>query len=704
MPAGIRTLRFAEHVVPGVFWGLAAWSSYAVMEFIFSSVGYRLTRPYAVFTGWHWRLTVLVLAGYLLTGLAAGSLAGLAVSIARMDQRAVQPAASIGLLLALILNAAAAGIDFSSAVQAGAAFLFLLLSALELHDSRWRGKVGWVADPWMVSLAWLGIGYALTLVKGGLSSQLDRRITFAAAAMAVVIAAALAGATFVGQRWGHHAIRVRHATCATGLLLLAASFLLSLDGARVAAAQSGGFPTSQRPNLVLIVMDTVRADHLSLYGYSRNTTPRLKQLAADAVVYRNAISASDITLTSHASIFTGMYPSWHNAFSQPPGATYGRELSAQTPTLAELLRKQGYETLGVAANLYLRADFGLERGFDTFRIPRPVPMLADDNRTMLRYPLRRALAWVTETAQFDRLFAFGEEVNRELFTALDNRSRPAAPFFAFVNYMDAHYPYAPPDPYDRMFPGKRPRITQEHLGEDIDAIARGERPQPWYREHCESQYDGGIAYVDAQIGHVVDWLKQHNAYEQTMIVVTSDHGEAFGEKHRTGHANSPYQNLLHTALLVKFPASKKKGMETQPVSLTDIAPTVLAASGTTAPPTMQGVDLAAANHASRPIYAETFQNPVAHSPDCPAGCVTKVLIDWPFKYVDNRTSRRQELYDLSQEPQENHNLLATQPELARRLANRLQSWASRSPVQSNEIKKVNPGIADTLRGNGYVAR
>jgi arylsulfatase A-like enzyme len=673
------------------------------MEWIFTSLAYRLTRPYAVFTGWHWRLTVLVLAGYLVTGLAVGALAGLAVGLARRDPRAVEPAAAITLLLALILNAVAVGgIGVSSAVQIGAALVLLLLLLAQWRDPRWQATLGWIANPWILSLVWLGTGYSFTIVNAGLGSQLGRRMDLAAAALAAAMILALAGALFIGRQWRHYSMLLRHATCSASLLLLVTCWVLSFDGGRVASAQSGAFPASKHPNLLLIVMDTVRADHLSLNGYARDTTPRLKELAADAMVYRNAISASDITLTSHASIFTGMYPSWHNAYSLPPAAVYGRELSAKTPTLAELLRREGYETVGVAANLYLRADFGLDRGFDTFRIPRPVPMLADDDRTMLRYPLRRALAWVTETAQFDRLFAFGEEVNRELFAALDNRKRQPAPLFAFVNYMDAHYPYAPPAPYDRMFPGKRPRITQEHLGEDIDAIARGQEPQPWYRDHCESQYDGGIAYIDAQIGRIVDWLKLHNAYEQTMIVVTSDHGEAFGEKHRTGHANSPYQNLLHTALLVKYPGSTRKGIETQPVSLTDIAPTALAALGITPPVTMQGVDLAIAN--SRPIYAETFQNPVAHSPDCPEGCVTKVLLEWPYKYVDNRTNRRQELYDLSQDPQENHNLFATQSELAGRLANHLQAWTNHLPNQSTEIKKVNPGIADTLRGNGYVAR
>ena len=173
-----------------------------------------------------------------------------------------------------------------------------------------------------------------------------------------------------------------------------------------------------RPNVLLIVMDTVHADHLAVYGYERDTTPNLRDLARDSMVYTNAISASDITLTSHASLFTGMYPSWHGAYCDPQNAAYGRAISNAYPTVAELLHSGGYQTTGVAANLYLRADFGLERGFDRFRIPRPVPLLAAENAFMLRRGLRRGLSLVFDTAQFDRLYALGEDINSELFADL----------------------------------------------------------------------------------------------------------------------------------------------------------------------------------------------------------------------------------------------------------------------------------------------
>jgi arylsulfatase A-like enzyme len=451
-------------------------------------------------------------------------------------------------------------------------------------------------------------------------------------------------------------------------------------------------------------MDTVRADHLSIDGYARNTTPHIKALAQDSVTYLNAFSASDITLTSHASIFTGMYPSWHGAYSQPPEARYGRELSPKYPTLAELLKRNGYETIGVAANLYLRADFGLERGFDEFTIPRPVPMLSDDTRYMLRYPLRRVLSHFADTAQFDRLYTFGEDIDRELFTALGQRSRPGDPFFAFVNYMDAHFPYVPPAPYSARFPGKRPGFTQDDLNAEMEQISHNTGNPPDYRAHCESQYDGGVAYEDEQIGKIVNWLKRHNAYDNTMIVVTADHGESFGERHRVGHANSPYQNLLHVGLVVKYPHSSRRGVESAPVSLIDLAPTALSIMNIAPPAEMQGVPLASGVPAGRRLYAETFVNPVMHSSDCPDGCATRVLVEWPFKYIRNLTNGKLEFYDLSTDPDEHHNLSATQPEHAAMLSDHLAEWSKNLPAQSVQVKRVAPGIQRGLEGNGYIQK
>jgi len=463
-------------------------------------------------------------------------------------------------------------------------------------------------------------------------------------------------------------------------------------------AASGALSNSSRPNVVLIVMDTVRADHLSLYGYERDTTPNLRQLAHDSVAYTNAISASDITLTSHASLFTGMYPSWHSAYCQPPEAAYGRKLSDRYPTVAELINRSGYETIGVAANLYLRSDFGLERGFDEFHIPRPVPLLPDDGRWLLRHPVRRAVSYAADTNQFDRLYSLGEDIDRELFRVMERRAHPDSPFFVFLNYMDAHYPYVPPAPYSSRFPGRNPHATQDDLGVQQYALSEG-KSAPGYAEHCTSQYDGGIAYEDEQIGRVVAWLKSRGAYDNTMIVVASDHGEGFGERHRVEHANGPYQSLLHVVLMVKYPKAALRGTESAAVSLTDVAPTILAGVGVARPATMQGRDLALST-TPREVYSETFPCPVVRQAECRNGCATESLFSWPYKFISSTEhGGKYELFDLSGDPDEKRNLVVREQALAATLRERLEKWPR--PVQVREEKRLDLDKEKGLRDLGY---
>jgi arylsulfatase A-like enzyme len=461
----------------------------------------------------------------------------------------------------------------------------------------------------------------------------------------------------------------------------------------------------------VIVMDTVRADHLSLYGYERDTSPNLKALAKDAMVYTHAQSASDMTLTSHASLFSGMYPSWHGAYCKEPEAAYGRPLSNNVPTLAEILKGQGYTTLGVAANLYLRSAFGLDRGFQEFSIKRPVPMLSDENKCQLRRPMRRLLSLVTDTAQFDRLNSSAEDIDDEFFTTLDGRGAlddsrgapdgPRAPFFGFVNYMDAHFPYIPPAPWDRKFPGKVSTLTKDYLESEQNAISSGGDTPADYRQYCISQYDGGIAYLDAQIGRIVAGLKQRGLYDNTMIVVTSDHGEAFGERHHVEHGNSPYQNLLHVALLVKYPKSAFQGTAEAPVSLIDVAPTVLQVAGVPVPRAMQGRSLLN-EPAPLPtgLFAETFQCQVMQSVDC-KGCSARAMVAWPFKYIVFNTGKRQ-LFKLDLDPDETREVSSMATGEMAALGQTMAAWGKTIPVQPVQQMKLSPDEERRLKSLGYV--
>jgi arylsulfatase A-like enzyme len=699
----------------GAVWGVAAWSAYAVVEFIFSSVVFRFTRPYALFPVWHWQLTALLAVAYLAIGLCMGALAGLAIYLLRRfihhsDSRTVlEYAATMPLALALMANGIVilfAHYGHKGIWEALAAAICVTLLLAGIFSPEWSNRTGLLTNAWLICGLTLGFGQEFELLNMGVAAQLGSPITKAVIAVGLFLLVAAAFAIFAGRplrRWflAHPRVHSGMAavTITAGLVLTCFS---AVSGARptvTAHASGGGLSTSKRPNIVLIVMDTVRADHLSVYGYNRDTSPNLATLARDSVSYTNAISPSDITLTSHASLFTGMYASWHSAYCQPPEAWYGRKLSDKYPTLAELLKKSGYETIGVAANLYLRADFGLERGFDEFRIPRPVPLLPDESRWLLRHPVRKALSYAADTTQFDRLYTMGEDIDDELFSVVERRRHTDSPFFVFVNYMDAHFPYVPPSPYTQRYSGRHRHTTQDELEVQQYALSAG-KPEPTYREHCISQYDGGIAYVDAQVGRVIAWLKSHNAYDNTMIVVTSDHGESFGERNRTTHANGPYQNLLHVVLMVKYPKSSLRGEEAALASLTDVAPTILSAANVSVPSTIQGRNLAEPAASPREIYSETFPCPVIQPIQCPHGCTTTSVFRWPYKLIQSdERGGKYELFDLTADSDEKRNLLIREAQQTAALRADLDAWAR--PVQLREKRQLDVDKEKGLKDLGY---
>ncbi|HJQ84480.1 MAG TPA: sulfatase [Candidatus Binatia bacterium] len=293
-----------------------------------------------------------------------------------------------------------------------------------------------------------------------------------------------------------------------------------------------------RPDVVLVVLDTVRADHLSLYGYPRPTMPKLEAFAADAVVYRNAIAPDTWTPPSHASLFTGLAPSDHGvryARDRPGGGVYA--LAGSVPTLAERLSQAGYRTAGFAGNdAYLDPLFGLDRGFARYRhvglerAGKLVPVVS---------------AWL--------------------------RRRRGRSVFLFLNVMDAHEPYDPPPPYDRLFPGRLDRPVGRHIGTRV--------PDADEAAHYVSQYDGELRYVDDGLAEIFAALRATDRYENALIVVTADHGELLGDGGRWGHGGEPVRALVHVPLIVKYPGGARRGVEEQPVSLVDVAPTILAVLG-----------------------------------------------------------------------------------------------------------------------------
>jgi arylsulfatase A-like enzyme len=706
---------FPHYLALGVFQGLAAWSAYAVIEFLASSVLFRLGRPYARFTTWHWTLTGQLAAAYLAHGVIFGAVAGGLVFLFRNTGRVrggrgalvTEHAATLILIAAIALDMSRNPVHpdgWWKLLLVPLALIAILL--LALSSEVWSARFGLLTNPWMVAGLFLGMGEVSALEDQGVAGQLGMSIQAWSLLLIGIQALAVAAAVWLGRHWrrGWNPSRIFGLNwAATGLavVLMAASFALGMEPSSPPAPSAPIAGSSTHPNVVLIVMDTTRADHLSLYGYNRDTTPNLKKLAADSALYSEALSAADITLSSHASIFTGLYPSWHGAYCQPPEAAFGRAIGP-VPTMAEELAKNGYHTMGVAANLYLRAQFGLQRGFADFRIPRPVPVLAgDESWYMLRNGMRHAINQFTDTAQFDRLYSRADAVNSEFFAMLRQPGLAQAPFFAFFNYMDAHFPYIPPHPFDRLFPGKT-SATEADLDAIQTRVAGGDPLPASYTSHAISQYDGGIAYMDFQIGHLVDWLKRVELYDNTMIVVTADHGEAFGEKRLFLHGNSLYANLLHVGLLVKYPHSAHAGVVNAPVSLIDIFPTVMDVTGLKPPAGLQGRDLLDPGATEpRALFSESFPCPVLHAPACPGGCMMRSVVSWPNKFIWS-SKQSPESYDLEQDPNENHNLFGSLNQTARTLSDQLRAWIKTMPAQEKQHLNLSPEEIKRFKALGYI--
>ena len=409
-----------------------------------------------------------------------------------------------------------------------------------------------------------------------------------------------------------------------------------------------------RPDVVVIVLDAVRADHLSAYGYARPTTPVIDALANAGVLYRRAISAGTWTVPGHASLLTGRLPTSHGAYRAPGGTNAATALDASVETLAERLSAAGYDTAAFLANhAYLDPAFGLSRGFRVYETENLYPAAN---------LVRRVTHWLDHEAR-----------------------RPA---FLFLNVLDAHEPYAAPPPYDRLFPGRL-----EHVG-DVNAeyLKTGRLPAPNVLAHCVSQYDGELRYMDDQVGRLLAELRRLGRYDGALIVLTADHGELFGEHGVLGHGTLPWDALVHVPLIVKYPHASRREIVDRPVSLADVAPTILTMLGL---PPLRDAQGAPLWERSGPVVAEEVS---------PTGDVARAVYDDTGHVLfaqDNGERRQVALYDLGTDPNEEQPLpvegagARLETELASLLAG--MARAPRGPVPTRT-----PKLQERLRALGYV--
>jgi len=332
---------------------------------------------------------------------------------------------------------------------------------------------------------------------------------------------------------------------------------------------------ASRPNLVLISIDSLRPDHLSAYGYSRQTSPTIDRLAREGVRFESAVSTTSWTLPAHAALFTGLYDSTHGLVDN------GQRLAPELVTLAERLAAAGYHTAGFFGGPYLHPTFGLSDGFEVWEscmtaVPDELPEEALREESRARRA--RSHADVTGPRTLEKVARWAD-------------ARPAdRPFFLFVHLWDVHYDFIPPPPYDRMFdPGYAGSLSGAGF---MTNPAVRPRMDPRDLQHLVALYDGEIRFTDHVLGEILAALGSRGLLADALVAVTADHGEEFFEHGRKGHQRTLFDEVVRIPLVLHAPGRLPAGRVVRDqVRIVDLAPTLLAAAGVPSPGSMEGRDL-----------------------------------------------------------------------------------------------------------------
>jgi arylsulfatase A-like enzyme/Flp pilus assembly protein TadD len=396
-------------------------------------------------------------------------------------------------------------------------------------------------------------------------------------------------------------------------------------------------------NVLLVSIDTLRADRLSSYGFPRPTTPHIDAVAREGVLFKNAYSPVPVTLPAHCSMLTGTLPPFHGVRDN-----LHKRLPDSSLTLAEILKPKGFATAAVVSSFVLDRRFNLSQGFDTYDDRfHAVHKIGDISERKGDETTRLATQW---------LAAHGSE-----------------PFFLFIHYYDPHDDYEPPEPFASRW--------------------------------ADDAYSGEVAFADHCVGQVLDKLKQLRVYDSTLIVITGDHGEMLGEHGELNHGFFIYESALRVPLVIRVPRATAPSRQVDaPVSLIDIVPTVAALVGAPAPKRTQGVDLSPwllggrVEGAGRPLFAETVTPTRYYG----ASSLLGVIVEG-WKYIE---TTRPELYDLRRDPGETANLFPAEPARAESLGRVLKAvlTAAQKTAAGAEAAGLDEEARRRLESLGYLNR
>ena len=442
-----------------------------------------------------------------------------------------------------------------------------------------------------------------------------------------------------------------------------------------------------RPNVVLVILDTTRADHLSAYGYPRETSPGFDAFAKRSILFDRAFATSSWTVPSHASLFTGLYPMTHGATQE------SQYLADDVETLAELLAADGYQTAAFSNNAWVGEKTNLTQGFDYVG-------------EIWRKPSGRGQGQAIRT-------------NRAVVQWLDERDT-MRPFFLFVNYIEPHWTYSAPRAWQNRFvaahvpASDRKRANFGVVDWYLDPI----RPPESLLSIRRDLYDAELAYVDSALGNLLEMLRDRGLEDSSLIVVASDHGENLGDNDHQGHSFVLNDVTLRIPLAIRPPGGEGAGsLRHDPVQLTDVFQTVAAATGVASDDArVVGADLLGTPLPDeRPVLAEYYYPAqfLSYFPEearegpamAPFRRRIRSLRIGPHKFVWGSDGRH-ELYDVEVDPGETRDLVASAPEVAERMQVALEAlveeYRSEAEPPAPPDGVLDPETEATLRELGYL--
>ncbi len=503
-----------------------------------------------------------------------------------------------------------------------------------------------------------------------------------------------------GLRWREHAVDLaRWAGRTVELELSVDGALPGLFGAPV--VRDVAAPPAL-PNLLLVSIDTLRADHVGCYGYEGGTTPRLDALARRGILFRRAVSQAPYTLPAHATLFSGQFPSIHG--TQRPSDLLS---ASRSPLLAQILARAGLRTQAFTGGVFLNADFGFDKGFDSFDPidplrPRDSQFFADLLARSDARGDRPHRAWEPPPALTEELLR--ERGPEHVLGWLEEHADE--PFFLFLHTYVVH-DYDPPPAYlDCRARG----CTSERVDYSEFWITRGkgwtERPiGEADRAHLTHRYDAALRYADEVLGRLLDRLEELGIAERTLVVVTSDHGEELFERGFVQHGKTLFDELLRVPLILYVPGIESRVVE-EPVMTLDVAPTILAALRIPVDPRMQGIDLLGSDLRGRAAWSEVHDDFV-HKETLLDPSGWKLIHAPPDPSVAFPAEREWSLYDLASDPGERDERTATEAQRFQSLRERLERQRRTLDDLASELGatrggELSPETQAQLRQLGYV--